>query len=45
MVTSVPWQLPSSERIKTRRPETPPGSSRRGYEPGPAEVRTPAAKP
>ncbi|MHA6619181.1 APC family permease [Pseudonocardia sp. DLS-67] len=34
MVTSVPWQLRSSERIVTRRrPETPPGSSRRGYEP------------
>jgi amino acid transporter len=45
MVTNVAWQMPSSERIKTRRPETPPGSSRRGYETGPAEVRTPAAKP
>jgi amino acid transporter len=33
MVTSVPWQLRSSERMVTRRPETPPGSSRRGYEP------------
>jgi amino acid transporter len=33
MVTSVPWQLRSSERVVTRRPETPPGSSRRGYEP------------
>jgi amino acid transporter len=32
MVTSVPWQLHSSERVKTRRLETPPGSSRRGYE-------------
>jgi amino acid transporter len=32
MVTSVPWQLRSSERVVTRRPETPPGSSRRGYE-------------
>jgi hypothetical protein len=32
MVTSVPWQLRSSERV-VRRPETPPGSSRRGYEP------------
>ena len=30
MVTSVPWQLESSERVK-RRPETPPGSTRRGY--------------
>lgn len=33
MVTSVPWQLASSERLKTPRPETPPGSYRRGYEP------------
>jgi amino acid transporter len=33
MVTSVPWQLRSSQRMVTRRPETPPGSSRRGYEP------------
>src|SRR5690606_13749646 len=33
MVTSVPWQLRSSERVATRRPETPPGSTRRGYEP------------
>jgi hypothetical protein len=33
MVTSVPWQLRSSERMVTRRPETAPGSSRRGYEP------------
>jgi amino acid transporter len=32
MVTSVPWQLRSSERV-IRRPETPPGSTRRGYEP------------
>jgi hypothetical protein len=31
MVTSVPWQLESSKRVN-RRPETPPGSSRRGYE-------------
>ena len=45
MVTNVAWQLESSERIKKRRPETPPGSSRRGYEPGPAQVPTPAAKP
>jgi amino acid transporter len=44
MVTNVAWQLESSERIKKRRPETPPGSSRRGYEPGPAQVQTPAAK-
>jgi Amino acid permease len=33
MVTSVPWQLRSSERVVTRRPETAPGSYRRGYEP------------
>jgi amino acid transporter len=33
MVTSVPWQLRSSERVVARRPETAPGSSRRGYEP------------
>jgi amino acid transporter len=45
MVTSVPWQLASSERMVTRRPETPPGSIRRGYEAPPAQVRTPAAKP
>jgi amino acid transporter len=32
MVTSVPWQLASSERAAARRPETPPGSTRRGYE-------------
>jgi amino acid transporter len=44
MVTNVAWQLPSSERIKKRRPETPPGSTRRGYEAAPSEVRTPAAK-
>jgi len=44
MVTNVAWQLPSSERIKRRRPETPPGSFRRGYEPAPPQTRTPAAK-
>ena len=32
MVTSVPWQLRSSERVVARRPETPPGSTRRGFE-------------
>lgn len=37
MVTSVPWQLASSERVVTRRPETPPGASRRGYEPAPQQ--------
>lgn len=35
MVTSVPWQLESSERVRMRRPETPPGSTRRGYEGAP----------
>jgi amino acid transporter len=35
MVTSVPWQLVSSERLKSPRPETPPGSIRRGYDPPP----------
>jgi amino acid transporter len=43
MVTSVPWQLASSERVKARRPETPPGSTRRGYEVGPADDNKPAA--
>ena len=53
MVTSVPWQLESSKRVK-RRPETPPGSTRRGYvavapreetpsAPSPATPPTPAA--
>jgi hypothetical protein len=37
MVTSVPWQLVSSERLRKRRPETPPGSFRRGYEPSPGQ--------
>ncbi|MFC4949686.1 APC family permease [Pseudonocardia sp. GCM10023141] len=32
MVTSVPWQLESSERAAARRPELAPGSVRRGYE-------------
>ncbi len=31
MVTSVPWQLASSERLKQRRPESAPGAVRRGY--------------
>jgi amino acid transporter len=43
MVTSVPWQLASSERVKARRPETPPGSTRRGYEFGPGDDNRPAA--
>ncbi len=37
MVTSVPWQLESSERAVARRPETPPGSIRRGFEEVPSE--------
>ena len=46
MVTSVPWQLESSERMVSRRPETPPGSSRRGYEPAPgADDRAAAPSP
>ena len=43
MVVSVPWQLASSERVRTRRPETPPGSSRRGYEFAPSEDNRAAA--
>ncbi|NMI01883.1 amino acid permease [Pseudonocardia acidicola] len=31
MVTSVPWQLESSERAAQRRPAAAPGASRRGY--------------
>jgi amino acid transporter len=45
MVTSVPWQLRSSERMVTRRPETPPGSSRRGYEPVGRDDRPAAPSP
>jgi len=45
MVTSVPWQLRSSERMVTRRPETPPGSSRRGYEPVVRDDATAAPSP
>jgi amino acid transporter len=44
MVTSVPWQLRSSERVVTRRPETAPGSSRRGYEPVAGDDGTAQAK-
>ena len=44
MVTSVPWQLASSERVKARRPETPPGSTRRGYEVGPADEKVTVQK-
>jgi amino acid transporter len=42
MVTSVPWQLESSERVK-RRPETPPGSARRGYAAVPPRDDVPSA--
>jgi amino acid transporter len=42
MVTSVPWQLESSERVN-RRPETPPGASRRGYESVPPREEIPPA--
>jgi hypothetical protein len=38
MVTNVPWQLESSERLAKPRPQTPAGSFRRGYEP-PAPIR------
>jgi hypothetical protein len=30
MVTSVPWQLNSSERLKTMQPHAAPGDTRRG---------------
>ncbi|MDN5747648.1 MAG: APC family permease [Pseudonocardia sp.] len=45
MVTSVPWQLVSSERVVTRRPETPPGSIRRGYESPPRDDTHAASSP
>jgi hypothetical protein len=44
MVTSVPWQLASSERVVTRRPETAPGSFRRGYEDAVAPKEKPTEK-
>ena len=31
MVTSVPWQLRSSERLKTLQPQSAPGDARRGF--------------
>ncbi len=31
MVTSVPWQLKSSERLKTLQPQSAPGDARRGF--------------
>jgi amino acid transporter len=44
MVTSVPWQLASSERAAHRRPETVAGAARRGYEgPVPSSDDRPAA--
>ena len=45
MVTNVPWQMESSARIAQRRPETPPGLVRRGYEPAPTAEPASAAKP
>ncbi|MEJ3655239.1 APC family permease [Actinomycetes bacterium KLBMP 9759] len=45
MVTSVPWQLASSERVAERRPESPPGSWRRGYEQLPGDDGAQPAKP
>ncbi len=45
MVTSVPWQLVSSERAATRRSETPPGSARRGYESVPQDDTHAAPSP
>jgi hypothetical protein len=30
MVTSVPWQLTSSERVKALQPQSAPGDARRG---------------
>jgi amino acid transporter len=44
MVTSVPWQLASSERLKAPRAEVAPGSSRRGYEVGPADEKVTVRK-
>jgi amino acid transporter len=43
MVTSVPWQLRSSEGVDARSPGTPPGSTRRGYESAPPSPDAPAA--
>jgi hypothetical protein len=31
MVTSVPWQLSSSERLKMLQPHAAPGDARRGF--------------
>ncbi|WP_219419231.1 APC family permease [Pseudonocardia nigra] len=45
MVTSVPWQLASSERLKARGPETAPGSVRRGYEATPRDDSPAAVSP
>jgi hypothetical protein len=45
MVTSVPWQLRSSQRVVDRRPETPPGSARRGYDTADAPADDRAAAP
>ncbi len=43
MVTNVPWQLASSARMAKRRPETPPGSVRRGYGAPPPPSEPPRA--
>lgn len=45
MVTSVPWQLVSSERAAVRRPETSPGSARRGFESVPQDDTHAAPSP
>jgi hypothetical protein len=45
MVTSVPWQLRSSQRVVTRRPETAPGLTRRGYEPASGDDTAAAPAP
>jgi amino acid transporter len=45
MVTSVPWQLVSSERMAARGAESVPGSSRRGYEAAPREDAPAATSP
>jgi hypothetical protein len=43
MVTSVPWQLVSSDRLKGRPEPFGPGAVRRPYEAGPGEDGAPAA--
>jgi hypothetical protein len=41
MVTNVPWQLRSSQRAAEARPQTAPGSSRRGYPAPPGDEPKP----